>query len=1065
MDVDNFGTGDVTITTVGPVTTTNGYGIDASSSGGNITVQAGDVTAGSEFAIRAVQNDTAATGNVTVNTTGNIAGATDAIIINDAGTGAITVNATGSIAADAGDAIRVTSTNAAGGTIGITTTAGETIAASGGDGIDVDTAGTGTVTVTNAASIISGTDGVGTLQDGINVSSTGSGGITINNTGAIGATGDQAQGAGITATMTDATSGGNISITGNGGIFSLGDGIDASTTGTGTIGVVYGGNITSDGLRAISAVGTTGAVTITTAGTITATADGSAGLYGTTTTGALNITANGDVTAPGLDTAGINANSTSGNQTIAINGDVSGSTALVTSTTGTRAITVGTGGSLNGVNEALLIQGTGAATLTNAGTIGTLATDSAILVTDDADTTITNQTGGVINGDITLGLADDTITNAGTINAGSLDFGGGADLLTNQAGGTLTVAGATPILGLETLNNAGTINAATGLTFDAGATALTNTGTLNTQGIIDFGDGADTFANSGAGIINVNANTTLTGLETFTNTGRINLNTFTLTGTGVAFNNTGFLDTNGNTTLAGFTTFSNAGTLDLAAGTLTVPAAVFTNTGTILADEGAATITGQTSFANSGTIDLQDGAVGDVLTINSAFAGSGGSNLLIDFNDTAADRLVIAGAASGTTTVNANFLGGGLINLDGVLVADTTSTSANAFVLGTVGGDTPLVDFSLVQNGADFFLVSAPNEAAFNPLVVPGFANDLWYQSANEVFAETRKPASTTGASFWGDVYISRDRFGDDGGTVDVGGVEFDVDRELKTRRRGIQGGVDFGFAGGGRVGLTGGYARAKANGSAGADLKARGWNLGVYGQFGGLTGFHAEFLAKHDRYKGEFDDGAFDGERFKIRANGIDGSFGYRFGMAETATVDLHAGLSHVRTKVDDISAFGFTYDLGKMTSTRGRAGVRATFGGGLAPYIDATVHREFNGDGDIELFDGGDNFDLGTNGKATWVRVEAGLSGNDGPGPILAAWGDLGDRKGLGLRAGYRFGGRVAPAIVPAPAYVAPPAPPAPATQTCPDGSVVLATDVCPAAPEPVAPPPPPEAQPERG
>ena len=75
---------------------------------------------------------------------------------------------------------------------------------------------------------------------------------------------------------------------------------------------------------------------------------------------------------------------------------------------------------------------------------------------------------------------------------------------------------------------------------------------------------------------------------------------------------------------------SNAGTLDLAPGTLTVPAVVFTNTGTILADEGASTITGQTNFANSGTIDLADGATGDNLTINSAFVGSGGSNLIVD---------------------------------------------------------------------------------------------------------------------------------------------------------------------------------------------------------------------------------------------------------------------------------------------------------------------------------------------------------------------------------------------------------------------------------------------------
>ena len=41
-------------------------------------------------------------------------------------------------------------------------------------------------------------------------------------------------------------------------------------------------------------------------------------------------------------------------------------------------------------------------------------------------------------------------------------------------------------------------------------------------------------------------------------------------------------------------------------------------------------------------------------------------------------------------------------------------------------------------------------------------------------------------------------------------------------------------------------------------------------------------------------------------------------------------------------------------------------------------------------------------------------------------------------------------------------PPPPPPPATQTCPDGSVILATDVCPAPPPP---PPPPPPAPERG
>jgi len=54
------------------------------------------------------------------------------------------------------------------------------------------------------------------------------------------------------------------------------------------------------------------------------------------------------------------------------------------------------------------------------------------------------------------------------------------------------------------------------------------------------------------------------------------------------------------------------------------------------------------------------------------------------------------------------------------------------------------------------------------------------------------------------------------------------------------------------------------------------------------------------------------------------------------------------------------------------------------------------------------------------------------------------------------------------PPPPPPAPPPPPPPATQTCPDGSVILATEACPAPPPPppaYVPPPPPEPTPERG
>ncbi|GAA4026876.1 hypothetical protein GCM10022281_01870 [Sphingomonas rosea] len=81
------------------------------------------------------------------------------------------------------------------------------------------------------------------------------------------------------------------------------------------------------------------------------------------------------------------------------------------------------------------------------------------------------------------------------------------------------------------------------------------------------------------------------------------------------------------------------------------------------------------------------------------------------------------------------------------------------------------------------------------------------------------------------------------------------------------------------------------------------------------------------------------------------------------------------------------------------------------------------------------------------------------------LAAESLRGNFKSHSLLATLAFNfGAPAPVVVPEPVVVAPPPPPPPppATQTCPDGSVILATDVCPAPPPP---PPPPPPAPERG
>ena len=70
------------------------------------------------------------------------------------------------------------------------------------------------------------------------------------------------------------------------------------------------------------------------------------------------------------------------------------------------------------------------------------------------------------------------------------------------------------------------------------------------------------------------------------------------------------------------------------------------------------------------------------------------------------------------------------------------------------------------------------------------------------------------------------------------------------------------------------------------------------------------------------------------------------------------------------------------------------------------------------------------------------------------------VGQPRIIGLTVRQKFG--VAPPPPPPLPVAPPPPPPPPATQTCPDGTVILATEVCPAPPPP---PPPPPPAPERG
>jgi iron complex outermembrane receptor protein len=80
---------------------------------------------------------------------------------------------------------------------------------------------------------------------------------------------------------------------------------------------------------------------------------------------------------------------------------------------------------------------------------------------------------------------------------------------------------------------------------------------------------------------------------------------------------------------------------------------------------------------------------------------------------------------------------------------------------------------------------------------------------------------------------------------------------------------------------------------------------------------------------------------------------------------------------------------------------------------------------------------------------------------GGVLGDYGNFNPPRTFGAEIAFKVGASRRSVIEEAPPPPPPPPPP-PATQTCPDGSVILATDACP-APPPLPPPPPPA--PERG
>ena len=223
-------------------------------------------------------------------------------------------------------------------------------------------------------------------------------------------------------------------------------------------------------------------------------------------------------------------------------------------------------------------------------------------------------------------------------------------------------------------------------------------------------------------------------------------------------------------------------------------------------------------------------------------------------------------------------------------------------------------------------------------------------------------------------------------------------------------------------------------------------------------------------------DDEVFDDDFSIDHKMGIDGDMiaGYDFGM-----VRAEAELGYKRSEHDEYSDDSSSFDadgrssvyslMGNVMIDVGQdEGVSFYAGGGLG-WAQITHVLEDNDVGALKLRDRGFAWQAIAGVRAVVSQYfDVGLKYRYFDG------GNVSDSdEGINLDADYKSHSLLislihnfnSPLPPPPPEPVLappPPPPPPPATQTCPDGSVILATDACPLPPPP---PPPPPPAPERG
>ena len=768
----------------------------------------------------------------------------------------------------------------------------------------------------------------------------------------------------------------------------------------------------------------------------------------------------------------------------------------------------GTTTSLQGpiVNNAALVfdqttTGTYAGNLSGTGTLTKLNTGSVTLSGNNTYTGATNITGGtlVAAGTGIGDLSAVTVASGATFllsaneTVGSIAGAGAVDTaaFTLTAGGNNTSTSLTGTLAGTTLIKAGTGALTLAGTGTLSNTLLVNGGAVNVTGTYTTPAGV-----SAGATLNVATGGALTGAVVSAATSNLIVNG-TITG---AVNNGGLLTGTGIIVGA----VSNSGTI---------------NPGTV-GTAGILRITGPFTQTAVGTlaVDVSPSAVVgtgyDQLLVTGAAALAG--NLAL----TAPTGLYVAGSTYDVvraTTISGAFSG---TSLNGVAGSPVTGNVISPFITFTptgivsvVGGQVYRLTISRTSYAAGLGAGATPNQlaaaAGFQALVTGATGDaatvviavdNMTALQAQSFFAQTNPepyaayalglldqaelftrqvalqmhgtPSHVDGPSIWGRAYGSRGKgknrdsfFGTDqkihGGAL---GVDFRND------------GLTFGIAAG--------YSRDKFDYRAGtSDGRGNSWQVGGYVDYAaGAFDADLQVAYAHGKYDASRTiavtsivrtaDASFSGNLFKLIGTvgynadlggmklrpfvGIDYSNGRIKGFTETGAGALSLTVSRIDAKRTD-ALIGF--DLSSSPTAT------------ISPYGRLAYRYDLKSrNNDVTAFYNGNSASAFTVEGAGYGRsgfdADAGLNFNISRTAALFAGYEGRFRKGLnshGVSAGFRVS-LGSPTVAPPMMEAAPPPPPPPppATQTCADGSVILAADMCPAPPPP---PPPPPPAPERG